>query len=91
MNQQIEFDFFASGKDFYQQYLSSQRWLSVRKSKLRMAEYRCQVCSEKNKPLHVHHNNYSRLGKEKTSDLTVLCEDCHQLFHDHLKLKPLAA
>jgi 5-methylcytosine-specific restriction endonuclease McrA len=70
----------------YKIYLQTAHWQKTRKRKLSQAKYRCQVCYSQKK-LHVHHRTYKRIGKEWLIDLTVLCEDCHDLFHKHSKLK----
>ena len=33
--------------------------------------------------LEVHHRTYERLGEELASDLTVLCNRCHHVHHQH--------
>ena len=69
----------------YQQYLQTDWWLEIRKRALRKAGYRCQLCYARGS-LHVHHRTYRRLGNERMSDLTVLCEKCHGHFHETLKV-----
>lgn len=69
----------------YEDYLQTTWWKNVREAALKRAEYRCQVCYSPNN-LHVHHRTYERRGKEKDSDLTVLCSECHKLFHDNRRL-----
>jgi 5-methylcytosine-specific restriction endonuclease McrA len=65
----------------YKQYLTSPEWQVLRRLKLAEADGRCQVCNGGG-VLHVHHRSYERLGREILTDLTVLCADCHNLFHD---------
>jgi hypothetical protein len=69
----------------YHEYLLTPHWQSVRKAALMKAEYKCQVCSKNGARLDVHHNSYENLGKEKESDVIVLCENCHSFFHDKVK------
>lgn len=67
----------------YQQYINSSEWRRKANAAKSRAEYRCQICNASpgvNK-LHAHHRTYERLGHELDGDLTVLCEDCHKLFH----------
>jgi 5-methylcytosine-specific restriction endonuclease McrA len=71
----------------YKQYMKSRTWKSKRKGALRRALDRCQICYTNKETLHVHHRTYSRLGREKASDLIVLCETCHKLFHEHKRMK----
>jgi 5-methylcytosine-specific restriction endonuclease McrA len=70
----------------YRQYLNTYHWQQLRLLKLSEVEERCQLCYSPQKPLHVHHRTYARLGNEKLTDLTVLCKDCHTLFHQHRTL-----
>jgi hypothetical protein len=55
--------------------------------------HRCQVCNNQSgtkcysgpgkKHLVSHHRTYANLGNEKPIDLTVLCNECHDLIHKH--------
>lgn len=69
----------------YKEYLYTYHWQRLRKLKLSEVDYRCQVCYN-NQHLQVHHRTYERLGNEKLTDLTVLCDECHKLFHENRKL-----
>lgn len=69
----------------YEDYLRTIHWKAAKKSALKRVGYRCQVCYAKGR-LHVHHRTYERLGCELLSDLTVLCEPCHELFHASSRL-----
>lgn len=69
----------------YQAYLRSDWWKRRRKRALVMAEFKCQVCNSPHQ-LEVHHRTYTNLGKEEDPDLTVLCGECHSLFHEHRRL-----
>ncbi len=71
----------------YQEYIGSDRWKELRVIALAVAGNRCQVCNS-SQHLHVHHRTYERLGYELISDLTVLCDECHELFHEAGKVKP---
>lgn len=71
-----------TGKD-YQSYLRGSAWAAKRLAALNRAEHRCQVCYS-NVKLQVHHRTYERLGDERPSDLTVLCDDCHAKFHEKM-------
>lgn len=64
----------------YEAYLRSPQWQDLRIEALRRAGHRCQVCN-RSKRLDVHHRTYERFGNELLDDLTVLCRDCHELFH----------
>jgi hypothetical protein len=65
----------------YESYLHSDDWKKVRKSALRRAKNRCQLCN-KTDGLDVHHRTYENLGKEKPEDVTVLCRECHEKHHN---------
>jgi len=71
----------------YSKYLKSEHWQERRLRHLRSAGFRCQLCNDKDTSLHVHHRTYARKGCERYSDLIVLCEECHRLFHDRQNLK----
>lgn len=70
----------------YREYLRTPEWAEVRKAALELADHRCQVCSSTDR-LQVHHRDYSNLPLESLADLTVLCDDCHGVFHANSRLK----
>ena len=65
----------------YAEYLQSPEWQQRRQEALTFANRNCQVCNAQDIELHVHHRTYDRRGMEMASDLTVLCRNCHALFH----------
>ena len=67
----------------YQEYINSDEWKKKASEAKKRANWRCQICNKHQSkiPLHTHHRTYENLGNEKPEDLTVLCEDCHALFH----------
>jgi len=67
----------------YSKYLRSKHWREFRLEVIEAADNHCAICYSKGY-LRVHHNNYERLGKERLSDVVVLCSGCHALFHDKL-------
>ena len=69
-------------KQGYAAYLNSSSWKAKRKIALKRAGYRCQLCSQAQTRLEVHHNSYERLGKEELEDLCVLCNSCHKKHHN---------
>jgi len=73
-------------KKEYTEYLNTNHWKTIRRIKLEQSDYKCQICSDKNK-LNVHHNSYDNLTKEPLCDLCVLCETCHTLFHDRFNVE----
>lgn len=64
----------------YREYLGSREWQLTRTAAKRRASFRCQVCNARGE-LHAHHRSYDRVGCERDDDITVLCRDCHALFH----------
>lgn len=67
----------------YREYLASSEWRARADAAKRRAGFRCQVCNGRG-PLDAHHRTYQRVGHEDPGDLTVLCHDCHELFHERL-------
>jgi hypothetical protein len=62
----------------YHKYLQSNLWKEIREEALLRAGNACEECKIHYTTLEVHHLNYDRVGgKEKTSDLRVLCSICH--------------
>lgn len=70
----------AQPRHWYDEYLSTEHWQSVRRRALERAAHRCQTCNSPEN-LAVHHRTYARIGNEDEADLTVLCRTCHGLFH----------
>jgi 5-methylcytosine-specific restriction endonuclease McrA len=71
----------------YRAYIRSQQWYRRRYGALQRAGHRCQVCNSPDQ-LQAHHRDYSRLGRERPCDITILCEKCHSLFSRHGRLAP---
>jgi hypothetical protein len=65
----------------YADYLTSGRWLAVRRHMLRRSGGVCQRCHRHGQLLDVHHRDYRHLGAERERDLIVLCRDCHRAEH----------
>ena len=65
----------------YENYLQTIQWKRIRNRKLDEYPY-CQVCGA-TEHLEVHHCTYAHVGNEEghMKDLTVLCHNCHTLFH----------
>lgn len=70
----------------YPAYIRSDQWKLKRSEALLRAGYHCCICGTW-RNLHVHHNTYARLGCELMTDLAVLCETCHDVYHKHAKSK----
>jgi HNH endonuclease len=69
----------------YDEYLQTCEWYETRAAARVRAGERCQVCNRSG-PLDVHHRTYERRGQEREDDLTVLCRECHELFHRYGRL-----
>jgi hypothetical protein len=67
----------------YSQKLKDPQWQKKRLEVLSRDRFTCRVCECDTKTLHVHHFKYdgSNPWETNTSDLTTLCEDCHDLIH----------
>ena len=76
-------------KDEYKHYLTTAAWKQRAGDAKSRAGNRCQVCNVSGTVarLNTHHRTYERLGHERPEDLTVLCQDCHELFSKNGKLK----
>lgn len=57
------------------------KWQAMRLKTLERFEFKCFVCDDTEKTLHVHHKRYPK-GKKiwecGDNDLIVLCEECHK-------------
>ena len=69
----------------YHEYINSYEWWEKATLAKWRAWERCQVCNG-TEQLEAHHRTYERLGYEDRDDITVLCRDCHQVFHDNRRL-----
>jgi hypothetical protein len=68
----------------YSQYLKSEHWEGVKARYRRSKRPKvCACCGDPNYQL--HHNTYERLGKERLTDFTPLCDVCHTGFHRYLR------
>ena len=70
---------------WYDRYLHSRHWLTVVANALQYY-VNCSACG-KSSCLNTHHKclfSYEQCGHERVPrDVSVLCEDCHMLFHAH--------
>ena len=66
----------------YHAYLESEQWKQKAAAKKR-ENPRCSLCNRTSKVMHTHHRTYVRCGNEAEFDLTVLCDDCHKMFHQN--------
>lgn len=68
----------------YENHLSSDQFAQLKRDRLIIDDFKCQICSVKVdfSTSHCHHITYIRLGKESLSDVSTLCKDCHEKLHD---------
>lgn len=59
--------------------MDSAQWRYIRELMKKLAKFRCQDCGKPSSTLEVHHLNYERFGRERMSDLRVLCVPCHKI------------
>ena len=71
-----------TSKERYHKYLLSPEWKTLAAQKREEAENKCQLCNARESVLHVHHRSYDNIYHETLKDLIVLCEKCHQKFHN---------
>ena len=79
------------GYSSYREYLNSDHWKTTRKNffsrSQRIIKMKreggicCEFCRTSGK-INLHHKTYERLGCERTTDLIILCDGCHQTVHD---------
>jgi len=65
---------------WYDEYLKSAEWASIRDKVLRRANYVCEGCLERPAVL-AHHTSYDHVGREFAFELLALCQDCHDRYH----------
>jgi len=68
----------------YLLYLRSPLWRLRRRAWILQARGRCQPCGS-HRRLTIHHRTYQRLGRERRSDVAVLCWNCHRQQHNHAR------
>lgn len=61
----------------YSNYIKSARWKAKRELVFNATGKYCKACGKANGILNVHHLSYDRLGRERLSDLIVLCKQDH--------------
>ena len=69
----------------FAEYRMQPEWQARRSATLARAGHRCQACGTRGARLDVHHNTYENYGDERPRDLTVLCGNCHGLFHGRMR------
>lgn len=69
----------------YQEYLQTDHWRTMRAKALLHYGRKCYLCGAAGDgvQIDIHHNDYSRLGGEWMSDLIPLCNEHHEMYHQH--------
>lgn len=63
----------------YDEYMKSTQWRNISNAMKKHANYTCAHCKKSSIILEVHHKTYDRFGRERMSDLEVLCKPCHDI------------
>lgn len=66
----------------YLVYVASPEWTARKLAYYKTHPRKCRACGETRGIIHLHHKTYERLGSERDSDFTVLCEKCHKSVHE---------
>ncbi len=85
-------------KASYAEYLKSPHWIAFKKRFFKRSQrvHRmrqayggivCEFCSKEGE-FHLHHRNYDRIGKERTTDVIILCINCHKAVHQEENFAP---
>ena len=71
-------------KEDYLEYIKGEKFKELKMERLKLDEYKCQICFKKvdEKTSHCHHITYLRVLNEKISDLSTLCPCCHKKLHE---------
>jgi len=72
----------AENANFSKQY-KDPRWQRLRLQVMQSADFTCQHCGAKHKPLHIHHTRYQgKVWEVNPIFLRCFCEDCHEEWHN---------
>jgi 5-methylcytosine-specific restriction endonuclease McrA len=72
-----------SHRSYYRWVLKSRRWRKLRRLAYERSHGRCVRCGRRKSlgVLQLHHKTYKKLGKERLSEVELLCDDCHRVQH----------
>lgn len=73
-------DAYRLRRRFYENYLLSPQWQTLRRVVLARAGGICEHCRSA-KATQIHHKTYDRLGNELPDDLLAVCDACHGALH----------
>jgi hypothetical protein len=68
----------------YSEKLKHPKWQKKRLEVMKRDKFRCKLCGEEEKTLHVHHKKYLKNSDPwdcENSNLITLCEYCHEFYH----------
>lgn len=72
--------------EWYEDYLAT-AYVSALRRRAHGHYCGCVLCGESSESLNLHHRHYRTLGAETLTDLSVLCDNCHQKSHRFLGLR----
>lgn len=74
------------GHSSYSEYLKSYQWVETKAKWMASKKCKGEICHAKNckntKLLSLHHRTYARVGRERLSDLVLVCRGCHKKIHN---------
>lgn len=71
----------------YSEQITHPKWQKKRLIIMRRDGWKCRVCNETNKALHVHHLYYQKgfmIWDYDNESLVTLCKECHSDIHNDL-------
>ncbi len=72
----------------YDEYCVGDHWRLLKGRKFKECGRKCMRCKTKQQ-IHVHHVRYKNLVDVETTDLMVLCKDCHETLHSAIRFYEL--
>lgn len=70
----------SHGEEFaywYRNFYLRTGWWMYLSQLVRETRINCELCSNWDREMNVHHLTYDRLGEERQTDLLLLCAECH--------------
>jgi 5-methylcytosine-specific restriction endonuclease McrA len=65
---------------WYEPYRHTDHWRRLKDDALQHCFYQCCLCVSRTS-LQMHHKHYASLGREQLSDVSILCDNCHDKSH----------
>lgn len=63
----------------YRRAIHSRHWYALKAARMLRTQWRCERCGRRHQRLELHHLTYARLGRERPTDVELLCPDCHAI------------